>query len=508
MSAANAGAGKVTNIAKGRTANIYRELGETGVPRSAGNIMAAPLQQLQGRQGIEVYGEMYYLDPIVGAIHFALEQVVKQASWDAEAASDKPKDVKAKKFLQECKKDMRPGWTSTVSDALTMLPFGFAPMEIVYKVRKKANGSMFDDGKIGWQKIVLRQQHTLDEWDLDKRTGEVKGMWQDKAYAEEGTDRAYLPFRVGKDSICKALLFKTKSAGGNPEGMSTLMNAYRPWYFRKRIEEIEGIGIERDLNGVPVLSPPENFSWDDGDNPDALAWAKKMVLNLRSDEYRGVIMPSAGWELKLLSATGSRQHNTSEIINRYDKRIAMTAIAQFIMLGMERVGSFALVKSLSALWLDAVDGYLTIMEEVINQDAVPSLFYLNPEFDDLEEFPKLKAARVNNHDIVDLSNLINVLASNNLVDFGDSEVQSELMRILKLPQSAVNRSTKSRSTLQPAQPVQPAAGGAVQGAGAKNAGAASNKSLDSKSKISNNKGAKSAKGLTRNRRKTGEDRSS
>ena len=50
----------------------------------------------------------------------------------------------------------------------------------------------------------------------------------------------------------KCLLFRTQTHKNNPEGRSILRNAYRSWYFKKRIEEIEGVGIERDLAGIPI----------------------------------------------------------------------------------------------------------------------------------------------------------------------------------------------------------------------------------------------------------------
>jgi hypothetical protein len=67
------------------------------------------------------------------------------------------------------------------------------------------------------------------------------------------------------------MLFRTKSRKGSPEGKSILRNAYRSWYFKRRIQEIEGIGIERDLAGFPTLTAPEGMNiWDD-DDPDMAA---------------------------------------------------------------------------------------------------------------------------------------------------------------------------------------------------------------------------------------------
>jgi len=79
------------------------------------------------------------------------------------------------------------------------------------------------------------------EWDFDPNGG-VQGFWQQ---GPPDWARRYHP-------VEKTLLFKPRSEKGNPVGRSVLRNAYFAWYFSKKIAEIEGIGIARDLAGVPV----------------------------------------------------------------------------------------------------------------------------------------------------------------------------------------------------------------------------------------------------------------
>ena len=66
-----------------------------------------------------------------------------------------------------------------------------------------------------------------------------------------------------------------------------------------------------------------------------------MVKSIRRDEYEGLVLPH-GFEFELVSTGGARQFDTNAIINRYDTKIAMTVLADFIMLGHQKVGSFAL----------------------------------------------------------------------------------------------------------------------------------------------------------------------
>ena len=74
----------------------------------------------------------------------------------------------------------------------------------------------------------------------------------------------------------RALHFVTKSRKNNPEGHSILRGSYRAWYFKRRIQEIEGIGLERDLAGFPVLTAPEGMEdiWD-ADDPESVNALKR-----------------------------------------------------------------------------------------------------------------------------------------------------------------------------------------------------------------------------------------
>lgn len=335
-------------------------------------------------------------------------------------------------------------WDDFISNAITFLPYGWSIFEKIYKVRRGNNRnsslrSKHDDGKIGWRKFAFRDQRTLSRWKFDdKGDNSVLGFIQrdPNSFVEQNL----LP-------MDKSVLFRTKPAGGNPEGVSVLRNAYRPWFFKKRIEEIEGIGVERDLAGLPKLTPPEDFDWEDSANSDALSWAKEVITHVRRDEYEGLLMPGPDWQFELVTTGGSRQFDTTAIINRWDKRIALTMLSQFLMLGMERIGSFALVKSLADIWFTAIDSYVKSMQSVINQFAVRELFSFNPEFDGID-LPQIKGTRINIPDLADLSRILDVVAKNELVDLTDVEIQNAILRALRFPLPPGERSMAPRKRLE------------------------------------------------------------
>lgn len=350
-----------------------KEKGRTGLNRYGGFIREEFLPELSGRNALKIYREMSDNDETVGAILYAIKMLCRQAGWHVRTTGSDKRDTEAAEFVESCLHDMQTSWTETVSEILSFLVYGWSLHEICYKRRMGAKRdplleSKFDDGLIGWQKLPLRGQSTLYEWEFDSRDNLI-GFVQ-------------MPppdFETIKIPAEKFLLFRTEAHKDNPQGRSVLRNAYRAWYFKKRIQELEGIGLERDLAGLPVLTAPEGVDIWSAQNSALLRTCNEFVRNIRRDTAEGLTLP-AGWDLKLLSTGSRRQFDTSAIIQRYDQRIAQSVLADFIFLGHESVGSFALSSDKTALFAVAIGTYLDIIAEVMNRHAVPRLLELNKKF--------------------------------------------------------------------------------------------------------------------------------
>lgn len=380
-----------------------KEIGRIGQRRYGGVIYEEFLHELRGNKGIEIYREMSENDDVVGAILFAIEMLIRQTQWSVEPGGDTPKDREAAKFIESCMGDMQTTWVDTISEILSFLTYGWSFHEIVYK-RRMGNSrdirtrSKYEDGLVGWAKLPIRAQETLYQWEYDDKDNLI-GMTQ-------------MPppnFGLFTIPMNKALLFRTKSRKDNPEGRSILRNAYRSWYFKRRIQEIEGIGIERDLAGLPVLHAPEDIDiWND-DIPEAAAIRaslEKMVRQIRRDEMEGVVLPH-GYELELLSSGGTRQFDTNAIIERYDTRIAMTVLADFILLGHQKVGSFALSSDKTELFAMAIGAYLDIICETFNSQGIPSLIDMNGQhFAGITGYPEMKHGDIEDADVEKVSAFI------------------------------------------------------------------------------------------------------
>lgn len=415
----------------------YTELGASGLRRWGGYVDEEFLPALKGKKAVAIYREMADNDPIVGAMLFAVEKLLRQTEWRVESASQEWEDLVAQNFLEECMNDMSHTWSDLIAEILSMLPYGWSWHEVVYKrrlgdVKNPMFRSKFNDGLIGWRKMPIRSQDTLHEWIFDEDGG-VKGL---KQLAPPDYKSVEIP-------IAKSLLFRTTVHKNNPEGRSILRNAYRPWYFKKRIEEIEGIGIERDLAGLPVAKIPAEFTKPNAseDKKQVYEAYKKLVRQVRRDEQEGLVLPQEydenGNELysfELLSTGGSRQLDVGAVIERYDQRIAMSILADFILVGHEKVGSYALNVSKTGIFRQALNSILDSIADVFNRYAVPRLFEVNNW--QLDRYPELAHSEVDPPDISELGQFIQQVTGAGMALFPDPELEAFVRQAAKLPEKS------------------------------------------------------------------------
>lgn len=408
------------------------ELGYTGLQRQGGVVQEEYLRELQGPRWHRAIREMID-DPVVGATLFAIKVLLRPVTWSVKPGGESAEATAAAEFVEQCFADMSESWPDLLSEILTMLPWGWAYFEIVYKIRGGDNAnpqrrSKFTDGKIGWRKWSIRAQETLDRWEFDEAGG-IQGMWQTQ---EKGA-----PVLIPID---KALLFRTEITKNNPEGRSILRSAYRAWYFRKHIENIEGIGIERDLAGLPVAYVPADIlsSSATPDQKNLIAAIKTIVTNIRRDEQEGVVWPMAYdeagnplFKLELLSTGGTRQFDTNAIIARYDQRIAMSVLADFMLLGAGKTGSWALSADKSSLFKTALETFLDAIAGVINTHAIPKLLRLNGM--PVTDAPTYVPGRVGTIDLEVLIAFIERVAKAGMELFPDLEVENHLRTEAGLP---------------------------------------------------------------------------
>lgn len=319
---------------------LTTELGTTGLRRFGGIIDEEFLPELRGLRGRATLREMADNDPVVGAGLLAIDLSVRQVSWTVVPADESPAAVEVADFCRSCLDDMATTWPETLSEALSMLVFGFSLLEDVFKYRRgdrvpdDAAPSKFTDGRLGWASLPIRGQEALVSWDYDEASGRLESITQ---LSLDSVGLRTVP-------MGRLLHFRTKASKDNPEGRPVLRNAYRSWWMKRRIEEIEAVGVERDLAGLPIAwVPPRLLSADASANEKILLERIRGTIRaVRRNESEGLVWPldydADGrkiYDLTLLSSGGARQFDTSKVIGRYDHRILLSMLADFLLFGAE-----------------------------------------------------------------------------------------------------------------------------------------------------------------------------
>lgn len=404
---------------------LTKEAAVAGYKISSGYVYDEFLTELRGIQGRRKYREMSDNDPIIGAILSAINYILRSVEWHYDP-NPLTEDKEAAEFLKEALEEMpEMVWDDALSEALSMLVFGFSILEMVlYKCP--------ETGYYKPRKLAPRSQETIWEWDADDN-GNIAGLWQQPP---QRAGYLYIPAE-------KFLHFRTNYNRGNPEGRSILRNAYRPYHFVKNISMMEATAIEREMNGLPIMRVPSEVFEDQ----TKLNEYTKIVRDVKFNSQGGIVLPSETYsdedgkptnermyDLELVSSEGNRNIDTNTVIKRHETNMARTILADFIMLG-EGKGSYALSSDKTDLFLQAIKSILGVVQSEINRKLVPLLWRVNGFSDDT--MPKLRHGQITPTDLGVLGDYVSKLASAGLF-LNDEDTENHLRREAGLPEAEVD----------------------------------------------------------------------
>ena len=417
-------------------------LGVAGDNTSNGQIRADEfLHELRGKKAIRKYREMRDNDSTIGAVMYATEQVLRDVDLKVMPANDSAEANKEADFVESVLDDMDHTLDDHIAESLSNLSYGFAWFEVIYKrrngptERSDKKRSKYSDGRMGVRKIAIRAPWTISRFDVDQKTGDVLGIYQDGSGYNNSN---YIPTR-------KSLYYRTTTINGDPAGRSILRNAYTSYEYVNNLQSIEAIAVERELAGIPVASITAEYL-----SGDATATQSGFVNNLQSiirdvkfNEQGYIILPSDTYpdkdgaptnqklvDVQLMSSSGSRNIDIDPIVRRYQHDIARSVLSEFLMLGCGNTGSYALSKSKTDLFLRALESYIQAIVDVLNKQLVERLWELNCLNYDL--MPTITAGDVAPHDLREVAAFLRNLNGANIDVSSHPEVVKDLMDIAEL----------------------------------------------------------------------------
>ena len=414
-----------------------QEIGTSGLEFSGGRLQEEFDRAWKQDRRKRTIREML-TDPMISRSMWTFELLIKNVNWDIQPADESNEALRDAEFARTVLfDDQSQSWGESLSNHLSMIPWGWAWHELVWKRRRGHRSrqepglnSQYTDGRWGLRKTAFRGQNTLWEWNLDDR-GNVISMIQLDTYAHPSRGQTVLP-------IEQSLLFRMSSYRDSPEGRSLLRGAYIPWYRKKNIATLQGIGIERDLVGLPFFRVPSYIMTSE--DPTVIAQRQafeRIGRNIRQDNQAYLMLPSdrdetSGeylYDFTLVSASGSTTKiDTQPVIDAQNKEMVIGLMTDVVLIGHEKVGSLALHSSTTALLSYGLGGIMDSICETYNRHFMPRLWAINGL--PMETMPALIHGDVETVDLEELGNFM-VRYTQSGLDLSD--IENEIRRQAGFP---------------------------------------------------------------------------
>ena len=417
-------------------------LGVAGDNTRTGQIRADEfIPELRGKNAIRKYREMRDNDSTIGAVMYAAEQVLRDVKLKVEPANDTEEAKREADFVESIFDDMDHSLDDHIAESLSSLSYGFAWFEVVYKrrvgptQRSPKKNSKYTDGRLGVRKIACRAPWTVSRFDVEDKSGDVLGIYQDVGY---GSGKHYIP-------TTKSLYYRTTVLNGDPSGRSILRNAYSSYVYLNNLQSIEAIAVERELAGIPIARIPSEYLSSDASAAQSgfVGNLQQILRDVKFNEQGYIITPSDTYpdkdgsptnirlvDIELMSSNGNRNVDIDPIVRRYQHDIARSVLSEFLMLGGGNNGSYALSKSKTDLFLRALESYIQAIVDVLNKQLVERLWQLNGLNYDL--MPCIKAGDVAPHDLREIAAFLRNLNGADINVSDHPEVIQDLMDIAEL----------------------------------------------------------------------------
>lgn len=386
---------KTTKVEKALVPSQYNperfklgEMGNLGLRIFNGVTNGELRRELDFPNNLQTYKEMQQHSTINASLTL-FETIIGKANWifkEPEKATEEEK--KQCKFINEMMQDMEHSWADFIKDALSVNAYGFCINEKVYRRRYKSNGSLYDDGVIGWRKLPVRSQESIQRFIYSPEGNDLLGVYQNLSrvtdvyaqYNQRSTAEVSIPMN-------KVIHFRTGRHRGDPYGKSPLKDAYLAWKYLTALEELEATGVAKDLNGLPVLYMPAQYLQSDAD-PDVLkirAYYENALRNIQNNEQAAVILPQMFdpetrqplFKLELLADAGKKNHDIAKIKEWYKNLIMISLSTDILTMGQSQVGSFALGSIKNSLAGSVAMALAKSIAETINRDLIRQTYELN-----------------------------------------------------------------------------------------------------------------------------------
>lgn len=359
----------------------------------------------------EVFDKMRKSEPVIHVSLRAYEKPTESARWsvvidnvDSEGKEINPDEAeKIRKFVHAnlFENSSRP-WVKLLRNILSYQQYGFACCEKVWEVR---------DGVVWLADLAPRVQKTI-RWNFEPGTTRLKSISQQ-------TTMKY----IREIPAEKLVFFTNDQLGDNIEGIGLCRYQYRSWKMKAMMMKLLMIGFERFLVKSPTIRPTaDNVGLNELDK------AKAFVQSIRSGAKTGGILP-AGWEDITQSENFAGAMVALKFVDKLDQEMSMAGLTQFVLLGMNGKGSYALSGDQTDFFMLALKGVIQDICDVFNYRVIPEIVDYNFT---TKIYPRLEAKITEDNYQLWIDNLVK-LAGVNILPVNE-QVRDIVAQRMELPE--------------------------------------------------------------------------
>ncbi|HEY9352784.1 MAG TPA: hypothetical protein VIP28_06015 [Nocardioides sp.] len=248
-------------------------------------------------------------------------------------------------------------WSNHTRLALTMLPFGHAFFEQVYRIAP--------DGYADLRKLAFRPQRTISQINVARDGGLVSLEQNQVSGLPVGGGISGSRASAGIP-VNRLVAYVLDREGGNWLGISLLRPAYKNWLLKDRALRSWSISIDRNGVGVPVYeAAPKELSLDAGQD---------IATKARGGSNAGAAIPN-GADLSFKGVEGMTV-DINAFVRYQDEQIARAVLAHFLNLGTQ-TGSWALGSTFADFFTLSLQAIAEDYRDVSNAHIVEDLVDVN-----------------------------------------------------------------------------------------------------------------------------------
>lgn len=379
--------GKLISLSEARKQDL-KEIGTPGLELFGGYVRQAYISELQWPTVYTTYNRIRRSDPEITMVRRAFEAIGRAATfYFEEPEGADATQQQAAEFGNQVLDDIENNVGDFRDGILSYVPFlGWGWWEIVPGIRLREWKppdpedpwrSEFNDGYIGIRRLAFRDHSSFWRWDINERTGRLKGF--------EQLDPPNPPVTIPLDRSIH-LRFGDIS---NPEGLSPLEAIWRLERYLYGLEVVQGIGFEHAAGYLDIKVEGKLDETSE-------AKIKQSARNIMTAQEGNYAVWPEGVTGEIKDIDFSAAGDLRATIQFYATRKLQIFMAQWIALSATTgTGSFAAKVSDTGMFIEAFNSMMEGFAEQIDAQLGRWLFRMNADhFPGMEERPRIKATRI------------------------------------------------------------------------------------------------------------------